>query len=163
MRSVPRMGICVVHKNRLSFLKNKKRASPSNLDLRISATRFAYEVVRHSVTFHPLSYKKRAAAVSRQNNNRQIIRHSKEAHSNRANPLSAITHRKFLLLKCRIFDVYSFELEIFRFWLSEKRRRRRKRRSSIFTTPKRKRSAQNRLFACLETAFLPDLRENATR
>ena len=37
-------------------------------------------------------------------------------------------------------DACSFEIEIFRFWLSEKRRRRRKRRPSIFTTPKRKRS-----------------------
>ena len=34
-------------------------------------------------------------------------------------------------------DACSFEIEIFRFWLSEKRRRRRKRRPSIFTTPKR--------------------------
>ena len=45
-----------------------------------------------------------------------------------------------LLCNAAFLMLYSFEIEIFRFWLSEKRRRRRKRRSSIFTTPKRKRS-----------------------
>ena len=45
-----------------------------------------------------------------------------------------------LIINVAFFDACSFELEIFRFWLSEKRRRRRGASLSIFTTPKRKRS-----------------------